>query len=198
MLRTVVVAVVAHSMRYRCHFLGEKNEQDCHSAYLPYTPERDAALDALSYIMDIRYTNSLREDEGGTYGASCNAGFTRRPEEYILFQVVFACRPSLCDKLRDLALQGLRDLAENGPTDEEVTSAVLNLKKNLPERRQTNSYWQGAIESYELYGHDVDVENEAAINALTKEKIQAVLKDILAQGNLIEVVMKPANTAEAE
>ena len=115
-----------------------------------------------------------------------------------MIQVVFACRPSLCDKLRSLAIDGINDLAANGPTDEEVTSAVLNLKKNLPERRQTNAYWQGAIESYELYGHDVDVENEAAINALTKEKIQAVLKDILAQGNLLEVVMKPANTAESE
>ena len=169
-----------------------------HSAYLPYTPERDAALDALSYIMDIRYTNSLREDEGGTYGASCNAGFTRRPEEYILFQVVFACRPSLCDKLRDLALQGLRDLAENGPTDEEVTSAVLNLQKNIPESRLRNSYWQNAIERYLLYGHDSDAENEAAVNGLDKAKIQKIAQELLSQGNLVEMVMKPANSAEAE
>ena len=169
-----------------------------HSAYLPYTAERSAALDAVSYILDIRYTNSLREDEGGTYGASTSVGFARRPEERVMIQVSFAARPSLCDKLRDLAIQGINDLAENGPTDDEVTSAILNLKKNIPERRQTNSYWQGAIESYELYGHDVDVENEAAINALTKEKIQAALQEVLAQGNLIEVVMKPANTAETE
>ena len=169
-----------------------------HSAYFPYSAERSVAMDAISYILDIRYTNSLREDEGGTYGASTSVGFSRRPEERAMIQVVFACRPSLCDKLRSLAIDGINDLAANGPTDEEVTSAILNLKKNLPERRQTNSYWQGAIESYELYGHDVDVENEAAINALTKEKIQAVLKDILAQGNLLEVVMKPANTAESE
>jgi zinc protease len=169
-----------------------------HSAYMPFTAERKAALDALSYIMDIRYTNSLREDEGGTYGASTNASFARRPEEAILFQVVFACRPSMCDKLREMALQGLRDLAENGPTDDEVNSAVLNLQKNIPERRLTNAYWRSAIESYELYGQDSDAENEAAVNALDKAKIQKIAQDILAQGNLVEVVMKPANTAESE
>ena len=169
-----------------------------YSAYLPYTAERKAALDAASYILDIRYTNSLREDEGGTYGASTNASFGRRPVETALLQVGFDCRPSMCDKLRDLAVQGLKDLAENGPTDEELTSAVLNLQKNIPERRQTNSYWQSAIESYEIYGRDMDADNEAAINALSKEKVQSVLKEILAQNNLIEVVMKPANTAEAE
>ena len=169
-----------------------------YSAYLPYTAERKAALDAASYILDIRYTNSLREDEGGTYGASTNASFGRRPVETALLQVGFDCRPSMCDKLRDLAVQGLKELAENGPTDDEMTSAVLNLQKNLPERRQNNSYWQSAIESYELYGRNIDADNEAAINALTKEKVQGVLKEILAQNNLIEVVMKPANTAEAE
>ncbi len=169
-----------------------------HTAYLPYTAGRKAALDAASYILDIRYTNSLREDEGGTYGASTNVGYGRRPEERIMLQVAFDCRPSMCDKLRDLAVQGIKDLAENGPTDEEVNSAILNLKKNIPERRQTNSYWQGALESYLLYGQDTDKDNEAAINALTKAKIQQVLQEVLAQGNLIEVVMKPANTAEAE
>ena len=169
-----------------------------YSAYLPYTAERKAALDALSYIMDIRYTNSLREDEGGTYGASTNASFSRRPEETILFQVVFACRPSLCDKLRDLAVKGLKELAENGPTDDEVTSAVLNLQKNIPERRLTNSYWRSAIETYEIYGNNSDVENEAAVNALDKAGIQKAAQEILSQGNLVEVDMKPANTAEAE
>jgi zinc protease len=169
-----------------------------YTAYLPYTAERKAALDAIAYILDIRYTNSLREDEGGTYGASANAMFTRRPEELVKIQVGFDCRPSLCDKLRELAIQGIQDLADNGPTDEEVTSAVLNLKKNLPERRQNNSYWQGAIESYLRYGRDIDVDNEAAINALTSEKIQHTLQEVLTQGNLIEVVMRPANAAEAE
>ena len=169
-----------------------------HSAYMPYTAERVAALDAISYIMDIRYTNSLREDEGGTYGASTVYEFSRRPEERILFQVVFACRPSLCDKLRSLAIDGINDLSANGPTDEEVSSAILNLQKNIPENRLRNSYWQSALESHEHYGNNRDAEYEAAVNALTKEKIQKVLQDVLAQGNLLEVVMKPANTAEAE
>ena len=97
-----------------------------------------------------------------------------------------------------MAVQGLKDLAENGPTDDEVTSAVLNLQKNIPERRLTNSYWKNAIEDYLIYGENSDDENEAAVNALDKAKIQKIAQEILAQDNLVEVVMKPANTAEAE
>ena len=46
-----------------------------------------------------------------------------------------------------------------------------------------------------LYIKDV---REEAVNALTKESIQATLQEVLASGNFIELVMKPANTAEAE
>ncbi|MBQ3765629.1 MAG: insulinase family protein [Bacteroidales bacterium] len=168
------------------------------SAPLSYTEERQAALDAISYILDIRYTNSLREDEGGTYGASSQGMIQRRPTDQTLIQVVFACRPSLCDKLRSLAIEGIRNLAENGPTDDEVNSAVLNLKKNLPESRVNNSYWRGNIENYLKFGEDRDARREAAINGLTKESIQKFLQEILAADNFAEIVMKPANTAEAE
>ena len=122
----------------------------------------------------------------------------RRPTEQVIIQVVFACRPSLCDKLRSLAIEGIRDLAANGPTDDEVNSAVLNLKKNLPESRVSNSYWRSRIKDYLDYGKDGDAAREAALNSLTKESIQKFLQEILAADNLAEIVMKPANTAEAE
>ena len=168
------------------------------TAPLAYTAERQAALEAITYILDIRYTNSLREDEGGTYGASSQGMIQRRPTEQAIIQVVFACRPSLCDKLRSLAIDGIRDLAANGPTDDEVNSAVLNLKKNLPENRVSNSYWRSRIKDYLDYGQDGDAAREAAINSLTKESIQKFLQEILAADNLAEIVMKPANTAESE
>ena len=148
--------------------------------------------------MDIHYTNSLREEEGGTYGASTNGSLSRRPKQVGMFLVGWDCKPALCDKLREIAIKEFREMAENGPTDEEVQMAKLNLQKNLPESRQKNSWWRNSIEIYLTYGQDRDALYEAGINNLSKESIQAMAKEILSQGNLIEVVMKPANTAEAE
>ena len=168
------------------------------SADIPYSASKEVALDAISYILDMRYTNSLREEEGGTYGASSSATISRIPKEQAIIQVYFDCRPSVCDRLRELAVEGIRDLAENGPTDEEVTNAVLNLRKNIPENRVTNGYWHGAIENYVIYGEDRDALREAAINGLNRTVIQQTLQEILSKGNMIEIVMKPANTAENE
>ena len=169
-----------------------------YTANVPYSYEKDAAMDAISYILDMHYTESLREEEGGTYGASTSASFSRRPKEQALIQIYFDCKPALCDKLRELAIKGMKDLAENGPTDEEVNMAKLNLQKNIPESRQRNSWWRSNINLFLTYGEDRDQAYEAAVNALSKETIQNTLKTILAQDNFTELVMKPANTAEAE
>ena len=158
-----------------------------------------AALDAADYILDIRYTNSLREDEGGTYGAHTSAGVDKYPREEATIQTSFDCRPSLAGKLRDLAKAGIRALAEEGPTAEETSMAILNLQKKIPENRLSNFYWRRNIEEYYDYGFDCDKEYEAAVAALDAAKIQAAVKSLLDEGNLIEVVMTPStDSAESE
>ena len=169
-----------------------------YTADMPYSYEASAALSAISYILDIRYTNSLREEEGGTYGASTAANMTRLPNPSAIIQVVFECRPSMCDKLRQLAIDGMKDLAKNGPTDEEFNNAKLNLQKNIPESRQNNSWWRNGIEIHEQFGEDRDAAYEAAVNGLTKAQLQKLLQEIIASDNFIELVMKPANAIEAE
>ena len=169
-----------------------------YSADTDFSYEKDAAMDAISYIMDMRYTESLREEEGGTYGASAMGNLTRRPKQRVVYQVYFDCKPALCDRLRELAIEGFKKLAEEGPTDEELAAAKLNLQKNIPESRQRNNWWLNGIELYITYGVDRDAAYEAAVNALSKEAIKGLAKEILSQDNFIELVMKPAATAEAE
>ena len=170
-----------------------------YSAPVKYDAATMAALDAAEYILDIRYVNSLREDEGGTYGAHTSASVEKYPQEIAMIQTSFDCRPSACDKLRDLAKQGIKSLAEEGPTAEEANAAILNLQKKLPENRISNAYWRSNIEDFYEYGFDYDKEYEAAVAALDAAKIQAAVKALLDAGNFIEVVMTPsADSVEKE
>ena len=169
-----------------------------YSADMPYSYATSAAMEAISYILDMRYVESLREEEGGTYGASTNASLSRRPKERAVIQTYFDCKPALCDKLRELAVKGIKELAEAGPTDEEVNMAKLNLQKNIPESRQRNNWWKNNIEIFLLRGEDRDASYAQAVDGLSKELIQNTLKEILSQDNFAELVMRTANTAEAE
>ncbi len=155
-----------------------------------YSIAEEAACDALSYILDMLYTETLREDEGGTYGASSAAEANHKPNERYIMQVSFETNVESADKLRELAKSGFKGLAENGPTAEQFDKAVKNLQKTLPESRQRNNYWNSILRRYIQYGEDYDKEYEAAVNALTPAKVQAAAQEFL-NGNFIELIMRP-------
>jgi len=93
--------------------------------------------------------------------------------------------------LRELALEGIRKVAAEGPTAEQYDKTVKNLEKNIPERRITNSYWMSMLEMYYRYGLDQDTEREQVIEGMTPEKVQSFVENLLSQGNMIKVIMNP-------
>ena len=163
-----------------------------YTAYMPIDIRKEIALDAANYILDMVYTKSIREDEGGTYGVGTAMMGQKEPEERAVIQVYFNTNPEAVQKLSQIAVKGLNELAENGPDQEQFNKAVENLKKNIPESRITNSYWMSAINKWYRFGVDYDKEYEAAVNALTIEDIKNVLKEILAQNNTINLTSYPA------
>lgn len=163
-----------------------------YSAYLPATVENQVLLSAANYILNMVYTDTLREEEGGTYGASVNAQFSRLPVEMAMVQVYFDTNVEQAASLEALAKKGVRELAENGPSDEYFNRTVEHFKTAIPQMRISNSYWRGVLKEYYDYGVNKDVERETAINALTKEKIAAFVAKILEQKNFIEIEMGPS------
>ena len=164
-----------------------------YSAYMPIDTKTQVVLEVANYIIDMIYTKTIREDEGGTYGVSTAMAGQRIPVERALIQIYFDTNPEAAPKLIELAVKGLKDLAENGPTAEQLSKAIENLKKNIPESRINNSYWMNALDEWYEFGIDSDAEYEAAVNSVTAEDIKTVLQAILAQDNMIQVVSTPKN-----
>ncbi len=169
-----------------------------YSLYKPYDTQKAEDLAALKYILDQVYTETLREDEGGTYGSSVSASTRELPDGRYLLQVSFNSKPALAAKLRELAKDGVRKLAEEGPTDEQFGKTVEHFKKIIPENRINNTWWHQCLVTYYRVGRDANQETEAAVAGLTKEGIRAMAQAMLESGNFIEVVMEPGQTAEAE
>ena len=161
-----------------------------------YDQRTVAALDIAQYILDMRYVTSLREEEGGTYGASTATALQRRPAGKALVQTFFNCNPAMTDRLRELTVEGITKLAEEGPTDEEMTQAILNLRKNLPENRISNNYWAGQIENWLDYAEDGDTLRETALKLVTKDDVKNIVAKIVKSGNFIEVVQRPTKDSE--
>lgn len=157
----------------------------------PYSEQAEVNYEALSYILNMIYTETLREEEGGTYGASAYANVLREPHENAALQVVFQTNVDQADQLRKLARQEFEKVAADGPTAEMFDKAKKNLEKTLSERRQNLSYWNSALTYNCLYGDDYDTEYEKAVKALTPDMVRDAAKTLIESGNFIELVMRP-------
>ena len=169
-----------------------------YSANIPYSVKAEITMNAVSYILDMIYTDTLREEEGGTYGAQAMTDIDYEPVESATLQFYFETNPTQCDKLIELAKQGIRKLAEEGPTQEQMTRTNEYFKKLVSEKRINNGYWSKCILENLRLGIDYDKEYEAAVGSLNPEKIKAAAQAFLTQGNYVEVVMSPDKVAERE
>jgi zinc protease len=138
------------------------------------------------------YTKTIREDEGGTYGVGTSMVGQRSPVQRMIAQIYFNTNPEAVEKLGNLAEKGLKELAANGPSQEQFNMAIENFKKNLPESRINNSYWMNCLQNWVQLGIVYDQEYEDALNTLTTEDVKAALQQLLSQDNVIKIASFPA------
>lgn len=161
------------------------------SADMENNLENNIVSSAVNYILDLIYTESIREEEGGTYGVSSFGSISQLPKEQYVLQIAFDTDPQKAPKLIELAKVGLNSLAENGPSEDFLNKAKENFLKNIPESKISNSYWKGQLGDYYRYGKDFDTDYETVVKALTPAQVQNFVKKVMAQDNFIEIVMNP-------
>ena len=163
-----------------------------HSGYMPIDTKTEVTLEIANYVLDMIYTKTIREQEGGTYGVGTRLSATREPYSRVTFMVQFDTNPEQAARLGELTTKYLKEYAQNGPTAEEFAMALENVKKNLPESRISNSYWISTLGTNYQQGINYDAEYEAALNSVTAEDVKALLQKVLAEGNFIQVMLAPA------
>ncbi len=155
-----------------------------------FDKENNLKMSAMSYILEMRYIASLREEDGGTYSPSVGGTIIPSPENRYFFQVVFQTSLEKAQGLIDKVYAGLRDLAENGPTAEELTKTVEMLKKQIPESKKNPGYWMGLIRNFYLNNADVQSTPEDIDRYVTAESVRGIAKQIAGDNNraLVELV----------
>jgi len=146
------------------------------------------------YIMDLIYVETIREEEGGTYGVSTSTSLMAFPNSKAIMQISFDTDPAKAEKLIAMTRDGLKKVADEGVTEEQLGKAKENLLKDISESRINNSYWTGVIKTDDVYGYDKDTNYEATVKSVTAYDIQCFVQGIVESGNLIELTMVPDTT----
>ncbi len=164
---------------------------DLYSGQMAYTLEESVSATMLKQILDLVYTEKIREEQGGTYGVSVSAGIAGFPSGQTTLQIFFDTDPAKRKQLAAVIHNELNRIVEAGPRPTDFQKTQDNLLKRHAERMQENAYWLNVIDNCYFRGLDAYTAYEATVKAMTPEKIRAFAGKFIKQGNHIEVVMEP-------
>lgn len=160
---------------------------------LEYNLENRLLLQAIKHVLDIRYTERIREEEGGTYGVGVGISTSEYPVEDFGLNISFDCDPANADKLKAIVYEEIEKIKEEGPSEVDLNKAKENFLKNRENALKENGFWSSSI-AFNLK-HDENIldhdQYNATVNAISVKKVQKAAKKWLSQGNNIEIILQP-------
>ena len=163
------------------------------SGNCPFNLKNSLLMTMLSQIMDMVYTETIREKEGASYGVG-TVGQINYPKEEAIFQIVFDTDPTKREKMEQIVITELQKVAQEGPRPEHLAKVKEFLLKKHIENSKENSYWLGQLDSYYWNNTDMNTDYEKLVNEMTVEDVKNFIKTLLDQGNIIEVTMTAERT----
>ena len=146
----------------------------------------------LNQVLNIVYTEEVREKEGGTYGVGVRGSISKYPEGEYSLLVNFKMSPERREELAAIIVREFEKLAAQGPVAEHVEKVRSYMLKSFEESQKKNGSWMNWLYSYYFDGEDNYSGYEELVKGITAEDIRLLAKYILDQGNFIEVSMTPA------
>ena len=161
---------------------------------IEFNLENTVTATFLKDILRSRYTTSIREEKGGTYGVSVGCSVDPYYTPTYQFAIQFDTNETMADELSEIVVAEIKELAANGPKAEDLNKVREYLIKEWNNRLVQNGAWMSYIRHFYTYGEDMNrVANyENIVKSMTGEKIAAMAAKILADNNMTYVVMRPA------
>ena len=158
---------------------------------LPYEPKSDVMLKTFKLILQMMYTDTIREESGGAYHVSVNTELDGLKMPNALLKIAFRTDPQRYEELIPLVYEQLLRLAEHGPTQELLQKSKEFLLKAYRQQARSNHYWLHILYNMVYRGVDFDTDYEKTTEAVSAHDVQQLCAEIIAQKRRIEVTMLP-------
>jgi zinc protease len=150
-------------------------------------------LNIIRHILELRFTETIREEKGGSYGVGVSLNLPEIPKSAYNYSIYFDTDPKLADELKAIVFREIKKIIENGPTETDLQKAKEYFVKKHQEDMKENNLWQSLlIEYYAKNNKNFGLsEYEKKVNNLTVKTIRDYARKVLTQGNIIQVIMRP-------
>lgn len=157
----------------------------------PWDPVESHMFSSLGQLLNIRYTDVLREEMSGIYGMGVNVGLVKIPFEHWEISMMIPCSPDNTDVLFKAAIDEIVKIQKEGVTAEDLTKVKEAQRREMEKNLKENNYWIGQlIESQRLNDPGLITRNAERIEAITSERLQQVARKI-DLSKYVRVVLYP-------
>lgn len=159
----------------------------------PFNSRSNLLMSILSGILRLRYTEEIREKEGGTYGVSVMGSSTHFPKQEKSVEVSFDADPERAAKLKSIVYGEIDKIVANGPTSEDLDKVIKNLQKDREQSKLHNSYWMSALSQYyqDNINPDAPENFEKILTTVTREEVKKFAADFFKTADLVDLVFVP-------
>ncbi len=167
------------------------------SIYVNYNGKCDYNTDnrllgaAMRHILELRYIEKIREDEGGAYSVRVSFMTIKLPVQGFNFIITFETDPAKADKLLGIVHSEIVKLIKNGPDNADLQKFKEYALKQRPEDMKENTWWNAQVQEYYINKLDYITGFEGKVKALDTKAVQDFAKKMLSQDNVVEVIMRP-------
>jgi zinc protease len=160
---------------------------------IKYNPYNYLGLEVINGILDIVYTEKVREDEGGTYGVRVSVSAQKRPTQIGEGMITFDCDPARANDLKAIIYRELNNIMTVGPSQENLDKAVSNILKTREENKMHNLYWLTVLSRNYSYGiNSNDPANyENVLKAFTIKDIKKIAGNMFKKADVVDLIFKP-------
>lgn len=160
-----------------------------YTANVPFSPKNDLVLDMLTRVLQIAYTDSVREEKGGTYGVGVSFNLEKENNPNALLRISYKSDPKRYEELNPVIYKQLLNIADHGPVASSMDKVKKYLKKQYGQMAITNDYWSYVI--WHQLDDDADFDKDYCkmVDNLTASDVQKMVKELLKQNHRVEVTM---------
>ncbi|WP_010133974.1 M16 family metallopeptidase [Ochrovirga pacifica] len=177
-------------------FEMEDPKTSVHIAYkleTPFSLQKMWTAQALKDVLQLRFTESLREEKGGTYGASVGINLTKKPKGQLTMSVRFDCDPDKANELIEIVYKELKAIAKGEIKSEDLIKTKTNYLKEREDAKNYNRYQMQRLLNYYREGYDMDLpENfEKLVTDIHEKDLKKMMKKMLKNGHSYQIVFHP-------
>ena len=160
-----------------------------YTAQVSFSAKTDLVADFLKQVLRIAYTDSVREEKGGTYGVNVAFELEKEDTPDLMLRISYNADPSRYEELNPIIYQQFQNIADRGPKISSMDKVRKFLIKQYDQVAITNDYWSYIIWHELEDGEDFDKDYCKLVGEVTAEEVQNLAKEILRQNRRIEVTM---------